>query len=157
MNEPMKSRDPNEPTGGDPRNRSVRLVFEYEGTEIKLISHQRVAMVPNPPHALVPRHDERGFWLVLADADEHPLYRRVIDNPIRHDIEVVADDPHYPLTRVKVEKPHGRFFVVVPDIPAARSVALFGHAAAPGAKPTAVKQLHRFDLPHASQEGRHDG
>jgi len=69
-----------------------------------------------------------------------------MDNPIRQDIEVVADDPDHPLTRVRVAQPRGQFFVVVPDIPANRSIALFGEAAGVDVKPAPSRELCRFKL-----------
>lgn len=135
-----------EPTGRETRAQSVRLMFEYKGAEIKLISQDRVSMVPPPPHPLMPRQGERGFWLEVSDGEGRPLYRRVIDNPLRQDLEVITDDPDQPLARIKVPTRSGRFFVVVPYIQAARNIALFGESDESDAKATPARELRRFDL-----------
>ena len=110
----------------NPKNQAVRLIFEYRGTEVKIVSEQRVRMLPPPPHPLIPRADERGVWLELRDDAGRPLYRRVIENPIRQDIEVVTDDDDRPLGRIPVKRPQGTFSVVVPFIQASRRIALVG-------------------------------
>ena len=153
MKKPKRSPGPSE----KPRNRALRLVFEYDGTDIKLISQQRLAMLAPPPHPLVSRENERGFWVLLSDAEGRPLYRRVMDNPIRQDIEVVADDPDRPLARVRVAEPRGQFFVVVPDIPASRSIALFGEAVSVDVKPAPSRELCRFKLATSNKEDTDHG
>lgn len=137
-------------------NQALRLMFEYTEDDIKLISQERISMLPPPPHPLMPRRDERGFWLVLNDADNRPLYRRVMDNPIREDLEVITDDDDQPLARVRLSRRSGRFFVVVPYIEAARSIALFGESTGTGAKAAPASEmsseLRRFDL-HSQPKG----
>lgn len=142
----MDKSNQGEATGREPRNQALRLLFEYKGNEITLISQERVSMLPPPPHPLTPRQDERGFWLVLSDGDGRPLYRRVMDNPIREDLEVITDDDDQPLARLRVKTRSGRFFVVVPYIGAARSIALFGESTRTRAKAQATSELRRFDL-----------
>ena len=111
----------------DPRSskrRSLRLVFEYEDRNVRLVSVQPVEMLAPPPQAAVPRVGEAGSWLELRDSAGQPLYRRVIHNPIPHDMEVVPDDPDEPLQRVPVKRPQGAFHLIVPEISAAHTLAL---------------------------------
>jgi hypothetical protein len=122
--------------------RAIRLVFEYEGDDVTLVERHRLAKRPWPPHALVPREDERGYWVQLSDGEGRPLYRRIIHDPIQRTLEVVGGAPNESLTRIPVDEVRGRFSVVVPDIPAARSVALFG----PAAEAETVTELHRAGL-----------
>ena len=139
----------------DWRKRSVRLIFEYEERNVKLISAQPVEMIAPPPQAAVPRVGEAGSWIELRDDAGRPLYRRVIDNPVRHDREVVVDDPERPLQRVAVKRAEGSFHLVVPEIAAARSLAL--KAEAPPrrtgkAAAAEAAEVLEFPLPRGSKE-----
>ncbi len=122
-----------------------------------MVAVQRLAMIPPPPQAAVRPEDETGSWLELQDAEGRPLYRRGIENPIREDIEVVAEDAERPLTRVRAEERRGTFFVLVPDIAQARRIVL--RTAPPGARLAAARALaaagpsvHAFDLPGEERE-----
>ncbi len=150
----MQNSDTNASAAGKPRSRALRLTFEYSDDEIELRSLRRLAMIPSPPHPLVPDREERGFWIVLADANGRPLYRRVMENPIRGDFEVVTGDPDRPLARIPREEKKGTFFVVVPDIPGARTVAVFGAGAGTEQRAAPTRELSRFDLDSATEEGR---
>lgn len=147
----LPAREP--PDNDGARKRAMRLVFNYEGDSVELVSVQRVTAVPAPPNSLVPRTDEGGFWLELWDATDRPLYRRVIDNPIRGDVEVVTDDDKRPLARVPIERPTGTFFLLVPDIASVRRVVLFSEPVGREARPGPARELRRFNVETQSEEG----
>lgn len=106
---------PAEPSG------AVRLIFEYDGDDVRLIHQQ-------PVDVLVPGFDaapdiRAGRFAEVRDADDRALARVAI----HHDAssrEVFPEDPGDPITRVEVEHPQGAFTVVVPASDAARQVAL---------------------------------
>jgi hypothetical protein len=150
----MKEPPSHDAPGDQPRPSALRLVFEYRGDKITLVSQQAVAMRPTPPHPLVARPEERGYWIVLADADGRPLYRRVLHDPIQTDTEVLTDDPDRPLARVKVAEPQGTFFVIVPNVPGGRTVGLFGPSGVRAALAEPVQELGRFQLEPERREGR---
>ena len=55
------------------------------------------------------------------------LYRRIIDNPIKTDIEVFSDEKvTESVSRHKVSDIKGAFSIVIPDIPEAKGLDLFG-------------------------------
>lgn len=138
------------------RNRALRAFFEYDGHDVKLVSLQSLEMLAPPPQAIIPRPDERGTWFELRDGQGHTLYRRVIENPIGHDIEVLTDDPTHPLSRVAVEQPRGVFYLLAPDIPQARELVLVAEQRAEGGlEATAESAIYRFDLADAGREGDH--
>ncbi|CAM5386167.1 hypothetical protein SGRIM128S_09626 [Streptomyces griseomycini] len=99
MTEPDYGPEPSEPPT------TVRLIFEYEGTDIRLISRRRVAMMPPPSDPLREREDAQGFWVEVRDAQQRPLYRRVMCDPVRRDVEVFSDEPEYSIARVPVDEP----------------------------------------------------
>jgi len=106
---------PAEPSG------AVRLIFEYDGDDVRLIHQQ-------PVDVLVPGFDatpdiRSGRFAEVRDADDRALARVAV----RHDTssrEVFPDRPGEPITRVDVEHPTGAFTVVVPASEAARRIAL---------------------------------
>lgn len=140
--------------GEQPGPSALRLVFEYRGDKITLVSQQAVAMRPTPPHPLVPRPEEQGYWVEVADTEGRPLYRRLLHDPMPTDTEVLTDDPDRPLARVKVAEPEGTFFVIVPNMPGGRTVGLFGPRGARAALAGPASELGRFELEPERREGR---
>lgn len=144
-----------------PPNRALRLLFEYEGDNVKLVSVQRLNMKAPPPQAPPPDTPGHGAWFELRDAQGKSMYRRGIHDLLSGDLEVLSDHAERPLARVRPAQKRGVFYLVVPDIPEARSVALNsipvpGAGAAKGAELKA--QVHQFDLPgqgpNQGKEGR---
>lgn len=156
------SADEKRGSGGHQRlDRAVRLVFERKGSEVKLVSAERLRMVVPPPQALYPAHGGEGSWLELRDRDDRPTYRRVIDDPLQ-EIEVVADNPKRPLQRLAGGEPRGAFFLIVPDIAGARRVALRSaaraaggeQAAGKGGRKRAAQPLLEFDFSRVDRKER---
>ena len=104
---------------------ATRLTFTYEGDKIALISQQTMKMTPPPSDVLTPDKQESGFWYELRDANNNTCFRRVIQTPIRHYIEVRSDDPDRPFTWEKVENPSGTFTLLVPVIQEAKEILFF--------------------------------
>lgn len=124
---------------------SIRLTVEYEGAQLTLVSQRRVAMLAPAPVRPAAGPEERGYWVVLRDDADEPLYRQTLHEPIREDIEVVADDG-VSLARIPREAVAGRFSVVVPDMPAAQAVSFVGPADPFAAGGALTRELARFEL-----------
>jgi len=130
-----------------PDTRVLRLTFEYEGSNVKLISSQRVQMIIPPTQALQGHEEQTGFWVMVSDNAGTPVYRRVLHNPIQMDREVFSNDPQHPsVHRVPVERPKGTFVVLVPDIPGAQNVQLFSPPLTPEGRGKPARELARFNL-----------
>ena len=110
-----------------------------------LVSQRRVAMLAPAPCRLEAASDERGYWVELRGEGDEPLYRQTLHEPIRADLEVVADDG-VSLARVPRENVAGRFSVVVPDLPAAQAVSFVGPADLFQAGGAQTRELARFEL-----------
>jgi hypothetical protein len=104
--------------------KALRLTFVREGDQLRLHSTTPVEMRV-PPGDRPARPDERGFWAELRDAADQPLFRRVLRDPLPEDTEVFAPDPARSVARAPVAPSQAVFSVVVPDVPASRSVVLF--------------------------------
>jgi hypothetical protein len=135
---------------GGPR-RAVRMIFSYEGDEIRLVSRQPVEVVIPPTDRV--SEGEQGFWVETRSADGTTLHRRILPDPYRQDVEVFSDNPEQSVSRTPVERPRGSFAVLVP-IDDADHVALFSSAAprapeAPAGAPAV--EVARFSLREESQ------
>lgn len=150
--------DPTTPS--QPSSSSVRLIFEYQGDHVRLVSQQPVDMAITGydlPQEMMP-----GYHVEVRGADDAVLSRV----PVRADLsatrEVFPEQPGEPITRVEVPEASGAFTVVVPAPPHADHVALVNVTPAPdagvreGAAPFApermqVTEIGRFPLEEASR------
>ena len=110
---------------------SIRLLFGYEGRDVRLVRRQWLTMVP-PPSDPLPKQGERdepraGSWIDLLDREGRVLYRKILgESPIAGSVSVYTGDREHPFSMQKLAEPRGEFTVVVPDIPEAESIALIG-------------------------------
>ena len=125
---------------------TVRLIFQYEGQEVRLLSRQRVDMMPPPSDPVTEYEDEQGFWIEVRDKSEGVLHRQVMQDPIRGDVEAFSDEPGMSVERVPVSEARGTFAVLVPDMEAADHLALMGSPAVAGRAREAASELARFPL-----------
>jgi hypothetical protein len=137
---------------------ALRLIFEYQGSDIRLVSRQRVAMAVPPGDPIEGRDTESGFWVEVRDGAGNPLHRRVMHDPVRHDVEVFSDDPAQSLARVPVPQPAGTFAVLIPDIAAADHVALVSSPPGQHLAIAPAAEVARFSLVGpVDREGEADG
>jgi hypothetical protein len=137
-----------------PFNRALRLTFEYEGSNVKLISTQSVEMMLPPTQPLEKHENETGFWFTLSNAQGKPVYRRTIHQPIAYDREVFSNDPKQPsVQRIPIDKPKGTFVMLVPDVPEARIVQLYSHPLTVGGRGQATSEIGRFEISPEQMKG----
>jgi hypothetical protein len=117
----------------DPR--SVRLIFQYDGDRIDLVSRQQVDMMTPSSGPLSDFSDRLGTWVEVRDAEGAALHRQVLPDPVRTSAEVFSPDPDESLRRVERTRRTGAFTVVVPDLPQADHVALVSAGAASAPTP----------------------
>ncbi len=148
-----QQRPPEKPTG----NRSLRLTFKYEGDAVTLVEQESVAMLAPPDDAALLERGQSGFHVELQDADGKPLYRRVLHAPIRDSYEVFSPEPGAAISHVPMDRPHGFFKVVVPDVAGGHSVVVVGPpsaidraAAVPG--PIIRVKLHGEKPPRKAEQ-----
>jgi hypothetical protein len=111
------------PTGPEPRG-AVRLIFQYEGDEVRLVSSRHIDKVVPPDDEAETDEERQGFYAEVRGADDRVLRRRLLHAPIRRDAEVFTDEGDRALSRIPVERPSGVFSLVVPDLEEADYVAL---------------------------------
>ena len=131
--------------------RAIRLMFEYEGDQVRLVQRWSMEKVtpPSDPTDARAKRNQSGFWVEVQGARNRTLYRLVRGNPIATSVEVRTGDPDQPLARETVDQPRGTFFLVVPDLSGAEHVVLFSSPvdisdARAATRP--ARELARFDL-----------
>jgi hypothetical protein len=103
---------------------AYRVTFEYQGTQVRRIGQQRIAMTAPPSHEIEGHEGEVGFWYELRDTNDKTVYRRLMQSPIQTSVEVFAPDGT--IKRQPVLDPKGVFQVVVPEIDGAANLVLMG-------------------------------
>ncbi len=119
------------PITGSPKV-AQRITFQYDGTQIRKISQQRVEKLSPPSHETEGHQNQVGFWYELRDANGKIQYRRVIHNPMQMDTETPSTTG---FSRRPVQSPRGTFQLVVPELEGASTLVLF---ASPHPEPSAV-------------------
>jgi len=125
---------------------ALRLTFSYEGDKITLVSQQRVEMMLPPSHPLEVAEGQTGFWYTVEDAQQRAIYRRVMQNPIRHDVEVFSEDPATSVSRLAVSQPKGTFVILVPEVEGPQSVTFFSPPLQPRMAHLSAAPVVRFEI-----------
>ena len=97
--------------------KSVRLIFEHDGDQIRLIKRQEVDMVPPPSAAKSGYAQETGFWLEVRSAGMQVLHRQIMHDPVATHPEVFSDEPGKTIARSNEPSRKGAFTVVIPEAP----------------------------------------
>jgi hypothetical protein len=138
---------------------ALRLIFEYSGDEIRLISQLPVDVAVSGYEV---HPDVRpGHYAELRDGSGRPLARVPVHSALTGSTEVFPEDHSQPIARIDTPERQGAFTVVVPAPAAARQVTMIRVAPAPpgrtglSARPTAaapgepaVTELATFALDH---------
>jgi hypothetical protein len=152
----MSDLDAVDDAGEPPPGRAIRLVFEYQGDQVRLMSQQRIEKVLPQTDQSADAAQFRGTWSEVRDADGVTLDRRVLVDPIPRDAEVFPEQLGDEISREPLEHPSGVFTLLVPDMEGADHVAVLSNAPdqvgvrAADALPT---ELVRVDLTAGEEDG----
>lgn len=116
-------------TAQPPEPRSVRLIFEYEGDQVRLVHQQPVDIAISgfdPPQEQLP-----GHHVEVRGVDEQLLSRVPILSAMTPSMEVFPENPADPIIRTELPQAQGAFTVVVPAPPSAHHVTVVRIAAGP--------------------------
>src|SRR5262245_1280796 len=92
--------------------RAMRLIFEYEGNQVRLVSQQPVEMAITGSD--LARVEHPGYYVDTRDASDRTLARVPARNAFSASVEVFPEKPGEPIARVDVLQQRGAFTVVVP-------------------------------------------
>ncbi len=101
--------------------RAVRLIFEYDGDDVRLVAQQPVELAPSQIDAM--KGVRADHYVETRGEDGAALTRVPAPNAFVQSHEVFPEDPSEPITRVDSEA-QGAFTVVVPTPPDAAGVAV---------------------------------
>lgn len=102
----------NDATSQSTSTPSMRLIFEYEGDQVRLISQQAVDVAITGFD--ISRAAHPGYYVDTQDSDGRTLARVSARDAFSRSTEVFPEQPGQPITRVDVEGARGAFTVVVP-------------------------------------------
>jgi hypothetical protein len=122
------------------------MVFSFDGDQVTLVSQESVEMVLPPSDSMPAAEGQRGFWYELRDAQDHPLYRRVMHQPMREDVESFSDDPKQTVARHPAPNRKGVFVVLVPDVEEGSTVTLSSSPRNVRLAQQPAKEIARFTL-----------
>ncbi len=142
----MTSSDPLATASTAPPGVTLRVTFAYRGRDISLLASRRVAMIAPRPVTAAPLPGQSGYWFELRGAAGELLYHRALSNPIRSDIEAFSDDSRQTMTRIPIAAPEGQFEVLVPDLPGAQTLLLFGTPEGALSESAPSRELFRADV-----------
>jgi hypothetical protein len=111
-----------------PPPRAIRLVFEYEGDDVRLVSQLRIEKALPQPDQSADALEFRGTWSEVRDAAGATLDRRVLVDPMPRDAEVFPERLGEEISRQPIERPSGVFTVLVPDVEGADHVAVLSNS-----------------------------
>ena len=96
---------------------AVRLIFEYEGDKIHLVSQQDVDVIPPSGHPTTPTEGQTGFWMEVRDPQLQVLHRQIMSDPVMTNPEVFSNEPGKTIARSETPIRKGAFTVLVPRMP----------------------------------------
>lgn len=104
------------------QTQAVRLIFEYEGEEVRLVSRQPVDVTVRSFE--FSRASQAGVFVDVRDQMGALLGRVPAPGALATSVEVFPEKPDETIVRVDVPKPKGAFTVVVPVLAAADRVVV---------------------------------
>ena len=141
--------------GHTPPSPSMRLIFEYDGDDVRLVMQQPVDMLITGFD--IARTQRSGYYVDTRDAAGRTPARVPARGAFHESVEVFPETHGEPITRLEVPQPRGAFTVIVPVPPDADHVSVVRvappepAATSPGARapsdaPAQERELARFPL-----------
>ena len=128
---PSRKRKATASAAAQPPAPAMRLIFEYDGDEVRLISQQPVDVAITG--ADLAQVQAAGTFVDARDAANRTLARVYARGVSEGTAEVFPEKPGQPFEHTRVERPRGAFTVVLPAPQAAARVAVV--RVQPGAAP----------------------
>ena len=94
---------------------ALRVTFGYQGSQVRVLGSERVAMLVPAPAGGPPAAGQTGYWLEMRDAAGRVIYHQPLQDPLQTSVEVFAPEQHLPITRMPNPVRQGSFTAVVPD------------------------------------------
>jgi hypothetical protein len=101
---------------------AMRLIFEYEGDQARLVSQQPVEMLLTDIDNI--QELQPGFFVETRNATNETLARVRVHNAFETSVEVFPEQHNEPITRMEMPTSRGAFTVVVPVPDSAKHVTI---------------------------------
>src|SRR5262245_6675307 len=98
--------------GQSPPSPSMRLIFEYDGDDVRLVLQQPVDVAVTGFD--IARTQRPGYYVDTRDAGGRTLARVPARGAFHQGVEVFPEQHGEPITRIDVERQRGAFTVIVP-------------------------------------------
>ena len=138
--------------------KALHFTFHYRGTDIQVQSVDQVDTPALPSDTTAGHEQHAGFWVEVRAATGELVYRRVMQNPVRHEIETHAPDEdgrtrHH---QQPLDNPEGIFTLLIPDFDESHTLLMFNSPELdgpidPSRPPGPAREVARFSLPVRSK------
>jgi hypothetical protein len=131
---------------------ALRLVFEREGEEVRLVEAIPIDMVvPRGGDLEVDDAKHAGFAVRVYGQKGDLLYRRPMADPLAREAEIYTGVPEQPFERVPVSIDFVQFEVVVPNVDQDVEVELMGSPRRKGSRQAAARPIVRVPVKPADK------
>jgi hypothetical protein len=132
---------------------ALRLVFEREGDEVRLVEAIPVDMVVPPGDDFEVDDTERaGFAVRVYGGDGELVYRRSMADPLALEAEIYTGDPEQPFERHPVSLDFVQFEIVVPNVETDVEVELLASPPRRGPDRAAARPVTRVPVRAADKK-----
>ena len=125
---------------------TTRLIFSYEGEEMRLVSRKTIQKIPPVSDRLTSQDGECGFWYEVRDAKSTTLFRRVMQNPMKQFAEIRSDNANRPFTWGRIKDPAGVLMILFPEMKEAVEVVFFSSGPQVQEKKRPARIIARYSL-----------
>lgn len=132
---------------------SLRVICTYEGEEVSVKSMEWIEMLSPESDPLKGFDKHVGFWLEMRSTKDEILYRQIMPDPFRPEVEVFAPpDQKQTAFLAPVDEVSGHLVLLVPDAQDAREIVLVRAVAGPGENERKVHHVAKIPVPANEQE-----
>ena len=125
-----------------------RIRVRWQDGKWTVASERRVSKMIIPNTQSLPKVEKgqeiTGFWFEVADSKGKILYRRIINDPLRQQIEVPNIDGTF--TNIPVSRRDITFEVLIPDDPENATLSFFGTEEHPKERKAILRKMAQLDL-----------
>jgi len=125
-----------------------RLLFRWQRGRWIVVDERRVSemAIPNTQSLPKVKKDQQvtGFWFEVADSKGKILYRRIINDPLRQQVEVPNVDGSF--TNVPEVRKDITLEVLIPDDPKNAALSFLGTEEHLVEKKAVLRKMAQFDL-----------
>jgi hypothetical protein len=109
-----------------PYTHAFRVALSFEDGKATIGGLQRVAMRAPASAPGLPAEGQTGVWVALKAEDGTVLYHRALRTPQLDSVEVFEDEKSGAIRRVPTTRRAAKLDVILPDLPDAAELVLYG-------------------------------